>query len=216
MSPEEHDLAAAIISHLPHAIAGALLQTAESAQSTHDRVFRLAAGSFRDLTRVSDSSPELWRDICLTNIDSIVRTIDDFEMRLTQFKEALHPATSKRSPASSSRPADQADVFENSKMTKPIIAIDGPAGAGKSTVAMMVAERLGYIYIDTGAMYRAVALKVIENSIPLSDRTQNHRAGQHSGHPFREGRWRPARICRRRGRHRVPFARPRPPGYLRQ
>ena len=42
------------------------------------------------------------------------------------------------------------------------IAVDGPAGAGKSTVAKLVAERLGYTYIDTGAMYRAVAWKVLE------------------------------------------------------
>ncbi|MBQ9496100.1 MAG: (d)CMP kinase, partial [Selenomonadaceae bacterium] len=44
---------------------------------------------------------------------------------------------------------------------KKIIAVDGPAGAGKSTVSKIVAARLGYTYIDTGAMYRAVALKVL-------------------------------------------------------
>jgi cytidylate kinase len=54
-------------------------------------------------------------------------------------------------------------------MRKPIIAIDGPAGAGKSTVAKTVAEKLGYVYIDTGAMYRAVALKVIQTATPVSD-----------------------------------------------
>ncbi|WP_182188493.1 (d)CMP kinase [Pectinatus frisingensis] len=43
-----------------------------------------------------------------------------------------------------------------------VIAIDGPAGAGKSTVAQLVAARLGYTYIDTGAMYRAVAWKVLQ------------------------------------------------------
>ena len=45
---------------------------------------------------------------------------------------------------------------------KKTIAIDGPAGAGKSTIAKLVAEKLGYIYIDTGAMYRAVAWKVLD------------------------------------------------------
>ena len=44
-----------------------------------------------------------------------------------------------------------------------VIAIDGPAGAGKSTVARAAAERLGFTYLDTGAMYRAVALAVSEN-----------------------------------------------------
>lgn len=54
-------------------------------------------------------------------------------------------------------------------MHKPIVAIDGPAGAGKSTVAKGVADRLGYLYIDTGAMYRAIAWKVLEAEIPMSD-----------------------------------------------
>ncbi|MGG0740199.1 (d)CMP kinase [Niallia taxi] len=49
------------------------------------------------------------------------------------------------------------------------IAIDGPAAAGKSTVAKIVAEQLGYIYIDTGAMYRALTLKAINNEISLED-----------------------------------------------
>jgi cytidylate kinase len=46
------------------------------------------------------------------------------------------------------------------------IAIDGPAGAGKSTISKMVSARLGYIYVDTGALYRAVALYITENNIP--------------------------------------------------
>ncbi|MFM1652742.1 (d)CMP kinase [Brevibacillus sp. B_LB10_24] len=49
------------------------------------------------------------------------------------------------------------------------IAIDGPAGAGKSTVAQIVAARLGYIYIDTGAMYRALAWAVIRSGLPADD-----------------------------------------------
>ena len=49
------------------------------------------------------------------------------------------------------------------------IAIDGPAGAGKSTIAKKVAKSLGFIYVDTGAMYRAMALYMIRNGIEASD-----------------------------------------------
>jgi cytidylate kinase len=50
-----------------------------------------------------------------------------------------------------------------------IIAIDGPSGAGKSTLGRMLARALGYLYIDTGAMYRAVALAVLESKVSLMD-----------------------------------------------
>ncbi len=50
-----------------------------------------------------------------------------------------------------------------------IVAIDGPAGAGKSTVAKILAKRLGFLYIDTGAMYRALTLKALDNDIDISD-----------------------------------------------
>lgn len=50
-----------------------------------------------------------------------------------------------------------------------VIAIDGPAGAGKSTIARRLAARLGFTYIDTGAMYRAVALWAIRQQVELSD-----------------------------------------------
>lgn len=53
--------------------------------------------------------------------------------------------------------------------TKPIITIDGPAGAGKSTVSKTLAGRLGFTYLDTGALYRAVALAAQENAIDPTD-----------------------------------------------
>ncbi len=48
-----------------------------------------------------------------------------------------------------------------------IVAIDGPAGAGKSTIAKIIAKELGFLYIDTGAMYRALTLKVLEEKIDI-------------------------------------------------
>ena len=54
-------------------------------------------------------------------------------------------------------------------MNKIVIAVDGPAGAGKSTVAKKIADKLNILYIDTGAMYRAVTLNIIKNNIDLKD-----------------------------------------------
>lgn len=57
-------------------------------------------------------------------------------------------------------------------MQRLTIAIDGPAGSGKSTVARRVAALLGYVYLDSGAMYRAVALKALEKGLPLDREEQ--------------------------------------------
>jgi len=56
------------------------------------------------------------------------------------------------------------------------IAIDGPAGAGKSTIAKLLAKRLNIIYVDTGAMYRAVALYCIENAFDYNKKEDVERA----------------------------------------
>lgn len=52
------------------------------------------------------------------------------------------------------------------------VAIDGPAGSGKSTVSRLVAERLGFVYIDTGAMYRALTLKVMRKDIAFTQKDE--------------------------------------------
>src|SRR6266545_5000919 len=54
-------------------------------------------------------------------------------------------------------------------MKKIVIAIDGPSGAGKGTVARTISARLGYRHVDTGAMYRAVAWKTLHERVPLDD-----------------------------------------------
>src|SRR5580698_672872 len=52
---------------------------------------------------------------------------------------------------------------------KLVIAIDGPAGSGKSTIAARLARKFGYINLESGAMYRALALKAMEQQVPLDD-----------------------------------------------
>lgn len=89
MKPEEHDRSAAVISHIPHVLAAAILQLAASEQSHSGKVFQLAAGSFRDLTRIASSPPELWRDICLSNRDAISDLLERYRVLLAAARDAI-------------------------------------------------------------------------------------------------------------------------------
>jgi cytidylate kinase len=63
----------------------------------------------------------------------------------------------------------QGTTATGSRRLRPVIAIDGPAGAGKSTLAAHLARRFGFLNLETGAMYRALALKALTTKTPLSD-----------------------------------------------
>lgn len=64
---------------------------------------------------------------------------------------------------------NEADVKETRRRERPVIAIDGPAGAGKSTMAAHLARRFGFLNLETGAMYRALALKAIDHDMAFDD-----------------------------------------------
>ncbi|MCM3795210.1 MULTISPECIES: prephenate dehydrogenase [Priestia] len=76
MSPKEHDKLAGVISHFPHIIAASLVHQAEYYQQDNQLVSQLAAGGFRDITRIASSSPAMWRDILLHNQDALLSMFD--------------------------------------------------------------------------------------------------------------------------------------------
>jgi prephenate dehydrogenase len=78
MTPSEHDRSVAYVSHLPHINAAGLLHGARTVPDHESNVLPLAAGGFRDTTRVAEGAPDLWRDILQTNQDQILDAIDNF------------------------------------------------------------------------------------------------------------------------------------------
>ena len=90
LDPSEHDRLVALVSHLPYAIATALMAVA--GDEGDPRVFRTAAGSFRDVTRTAGSNPTVWRDIFATNADAVVRELDQFGAMLDELRSALADA----------------------------------------------------------------------------------------------------------------------------
>ncbi|MBN1652648.1 MAG: (d)CMP kinase [Deltaproteobacteria bacterium] len=71
--------------------------------------------------------------------------------------------------------------------SRPVVAIDGPAGSGKSTAARLLAKRLGFILVDTGALYRAIALVARERGIPWTDGRRLGRLAKEIGLVFLPG-----------------------------
>ena len=76
LPPDAHDAMVAVVSHVPHLTAASLMGLAASAATEHRGLLRLAAGGFRDMTRIAAGSPSIWPDICVENADAIVTQLD--------------------------------------------------------------------------------------------------------------------------------------------
>ena len=87
---EQHDYATAAISHLPHLIAAALVNTVHDLDSKDEMMKLLAAGGFKDITRIASSSPEMWEQICLENCSNISDVMDTFVTLLEDSRTAMN------------------------------------------------------------------------------------------------------------------------------
>jgi len=76
VSPSDHDLLVAVVSHVPHLTAAALMTLAAEGADEHAALLRMAAGGFRDMTRIAAGHPAIWPDICAANRGAIVSTLD--------------------------------------------------------------------------------------------------------------------------------------------
>lgn len=76
VSAEAHDALVAVVSHVPHLTAATLMGLADERAQDHAALLRLAAGGFRDMTRIASGHPAIWPDICAENRDAIVATLD--------------------------------------------------------------------------------------------------------------------------------------------
>lgn len=89
LDPERHDDFVALISHVPHLTAATLMGLADERSEEHLALLRLAAGGFRDMTRIASGRPDIWLDICRQNNDAIVRTLDRFINELTAVRDIV-------------------------------------------------------------------------------------------------------------------------------
>jgi prephenate dehydrogenase len=89
LPPDRHDALVAVVSHVPHLTAATLMRLAAGRGEEHRALLRLAAGGFRDMTRIAGGSPAIWPDICGENRAAIVDVLDELLHALTDMRELV-------------------------------------------------------------------------------------------------------------------------------
>ena len=124
LSPEQHDTLVAMVSHVPHLTAATLMNLADRAAEEHGALLRLAAGGFRDMTRIAAGQPGIWPDVCAENAPAIVAALDTLLADLSAMRDRVaaadragllaeleHAAVARRSlPARAVRPERLAEL----------------------------------------------------------------------------------------------------------
>ncbi len=111
--PGYHDYIVANISHIPHIIASSLVQMVQSNDQDQKYMHALAAGGFRDITRIASSSPDIWKDICIHNSNEIQNNLKMFLSKMKQFEEAIVNKDEKALLALFSQSKEYRDSFDN-------------------------------------------------------------------------------------------------------
>lgn len=152
LNPHEHDEITAAISHLPHIIAAVLVNLIKESDDETEKMKQLAAGGFKDITRIASSSPIMWQNICLTNAKKIKNILDTYIETLQEASDAL----SKNDGDYLYRMFDRAGEYRNSIPTKSIGLI----------------HRIHEIYVDimdeTGAI-ASIATLLASNYISIKN-----------------------------------------------
>ena len=89
VSPDEHDYIVASISHVPHIVASALCASVKDLDTDKKHMKALAAGGFKDITRIASSSPEMWENICIDNKAQVVKSLDYLESVIKNVKKSI-------------------------------------------------------------------------------------------------------------------------------
>ena len=133
LAPERHDALVAVVSHVPHLTAAVLMRIAEGRSTEHRALLRLAAGGFRDMTRVAAGHPAIWPEICAENRTAITDVLDELldelvEMRLIVSGGDRHELLARLEAARDSRRSLAVGAPDLSRLTEVRIAIRDQKG----------------------------------------------------------------------------------------
>ncbi|MCA1063179.1 prephenate dehydrogenase [Rossellomorea aquimaris] len=96
VDPREHDELTGTISHFPHIVAASLVHQAKASSVQHPYLRRLAAGGFRDITRIASSNPTMWKDITLQNREVLLSILDQWKSEMDEVMNIIEENDSKR------------------------------------------------------------------------------------------------------------------------
>jgi prephenate dehydrogenase len=145
LDPERHDRLVAMVSHLPQVASTALMGLAATEEAGEPEILLLAAGGFRDLTRLAASNPRLWGDILLANRDAIARAIDLYVERLGSLRELV---------LAGDGPGVEA-AFAAAKAARLTLAAKPQVRSGVGVLQVPVPDRPGVLADVTAAMSAA-------------------------------------------------------------
>lgn len=114
----QHDYATAAISHLPHIIAASLVNLVQEEDKESGIMKTIAAGGFRDITRIASSSPQMWQSICMTNTENILKLLENYQAALSQIREEIAAQEKNKIYSFFERARDYRDSFTED--------VDGP------------------------------------------------------------------------------------------
>lgn len=145
ISAERHDRLVGIVSHLPQVASTALMALAADEESGEPEILLLAAGGFRDLTRLAASNPALWREILLSNADEVADAIDRYSARLLDLGGLLRERDGDRIE----------EAFVRAKSARLSLAAKPQVRAGVAVVQVPIPDRPGALAELTRALGEA-------------------------------------------------------------
>jgi prephenate dehydrogenase len=158
LEPDRHDTLVAVVSHVPHLTAATLMALADQRSEEHGSLLRLAAGGFRDMTRVASGHPAIWPDICAENRVAIVEALDALMLGLAEMRdlvdrddrETLLTRLSRARLARENLPARVAHGVELAEVRVPI-----PDRPGAAAEVFTLAGELGVNVADFEVFHSA-------------------------------------------------------------
>ena len=146
LDPQRHDEVVAVISHVPHLTAATLMRLASGRAEEHAALLRLAAGGFRDMTRIASGAPAIWLDICADNKTAITGALDELIAGLSEMRtivadddrDALHGALREAREARTNLPSRVSQPSQLAEFRIPI-----PDRTGSAAEVFTLAAELG-------------------------------------------------------------------------